>query len=463
MLAAVDGEAAGYLTGAAEDGLTDGRRRQHLVVEHDSERRADIVLRVAAELAGAGLVEAEGDDRLVGARVEAGLRVDQILAGNDRALLQHVAAVRRLDRRVHLVADGHARLLGLFRRNVGMHGMERQLRRLADELLELLGVLQARELHQDAVGALAHDGRFRRAHGVDAPVDGFDGGAGGAGDAVLHALRGGRQRDRISARTFDREVVAAGAEDGVADRLDQLLEGGRRLVEIFRLGDFHLHRVANNTETGEADLAFTQRLARVVAQRVEPILLQFLGVHGEQQMRTAAQVEAQRKLLVRQPTGPAVDRFLREEVRHREEHACKTGQDNGDDLPAFEVQHVDRSRLRFADGRLGAPHVVSFAASPLLRTSISVDFKTRTRMASDRSTSISSEPSVAFVTLPMNSARSDDGVAAAHLVHQLAMRLGARLLRPDDEEIEYEDHRQHGDQQPGERVAAAARHLGIRW
>ena len=70
-----------------------------------------------------------------------------------------------------------------------MHGVEGQLRRLADEVLELLGVLQAGELHEDAVGALAHDGRFRRAHGVDAAVDGFDRGGRGAGHAMLHALR----------------------------------------------------------------------------------------------------------------------------------------------------------------------------------------------------------------------------------------------------------------------------------
>ena len=70
--AACDREAAGDLAGAAEDRLADHRRRDHLVVEHDGERPADILLRHLREPARAGGVEAEGDDRLAGALVEAG-------------------------------------------------------------------------------------------------------------------------------------------------------------------------------------------------------------------------------------------------------------------------------------------------------------------------------------------------------------------------------------------------------
>ena len=77
-------------------------------------------------------------------------------------------------------------------------------------------------------------------------------------------------------------------------------------------------------------------------------------------------------------------------------------------------------------------------------------------MVSDSSTSISSESSVHLRHLADEAARGDDGVAAPHLIDHLAVLLGALLLRPDDEEVEDEDHQQHRDQQPGERVAAAA-------
>ena len=66
----------------------------HLVVEHDGERPADVVLGEVAELAGAGLVEAEGDDRLVGALVEARLGVDQLVAAHHGRLAQELRRPR---------------------------------------------------------------------------------------------------------------------------------------------------------------------------------------------------------------------------------------------------------------------------------------------------------------------------------------------------------------------------------
>src|ERR1700742_3657858 len=51
------------------------RRRETHVVEHDGERLADVLLRHLRELARAIGVEAERDDGLVGALVEARLRV----------------------------------------------------------------------------------------------------------------------------------------------------------------------------------------------------------------------------------------------------------------------------------------------------------------------------------------------------------------------------------------------------
>ena len=77
----LDREVAGDLAGAAEDRLADHRRRDHLVVEHDGERPADVLLRHLGEPARAVGVEAEVDDRLAGALIEAGLRVGEVLAG----------------------------------------------------------------------------------------------------------------------------------------------------------------------------------------------------------------------------------------------------------------------------------------------------------------------------------------------------------------------------------------------
>ena len=53
LVGGLDREAAADLAGAAQDRLADHRRRDHLVVEHDGERPADVVLGELAELAGA--------------------------------------------------------------------------------------------------------------------------------------------------------------------------------------------------------------------------------------------------------------------------------------------------------------------------------------------------------------------------------------------------------------------------
>ena len=53
VVGGLDGEVAADLTGAAEDRLADHRRRDHLVVEHDGERPADVLLGDVAEFARA--------------------------------------------------------------------------------------------------------------------------------------------------------------------------------------------------------------------------------------------------------------------------------------------------------------------------------------------------------------------------------------------------------------------------
>ena len=75
VVGALHGEAAADLAGAAEDRLADHRRRDHLVVEHDGEGLADILAGDVAELPRAAGRQAEVDHRLVGALIEAGLRV----------------------------------------------------------------------------------------------------------------------------------------------------------------------------------------------------------------------------------------------------------------------------------------------------------------------------------------------------------------------------------------------------
>src|SRR3546814_3604929 len=76
------GEAAADLAAAAGDRFADHRGAQHLAVEDDGEALPDILRRQVGEAPRALRVEAEIDDGLAGALIEAGLRVDQTVAAD---------------------------------------------------------------------------------------------------------------------------------------------------------------------------------------------------------------------------------------------------------------------------------------------------------------------------------------------------------------------------------------------
>ena len=80
-------------------------------------------------------------------------------------------------------------------------------------------ILQARHLHQDAVGAFALDQRLDRAELVDAPLDDLD----RLVDRLAHALDdrrlGQRQTDQVAGFVGDVEVALPGGAEKAAERL----------------------------------------------------------------------------------------------------------------------------------------------------------------------------------------------------------------------------------------------------
>ncbi len=169
-----DAEAARNLRAAAQDRFIDRRRRQHLAVEHHRKALADILRGHLGKGARSARIETNRNDRLPGLRVIALLRVDQLLAAD------HHLAAQDLERRAAALALGigddfaahrHATSSGFGRVGVGVDHAEFEARGLADQLLERGRILQARDLHNDAVIAFADDRRFARAERVDALVD----------------------------------------------------------------------------------------------------------------------------------------------------------------------------------------------------------------------------------------------------------------------------------------------------
>ena len=127
-------------------------RGDHLVVENDGKALADILGGDLAEDDGAVRVEAEADHRAAGLLVEARLGVGQILAAEFDVLVRAVRAAAIGAR--HDVVAGRARPAPRPAPPSSSDGRDGRSSRavLRDQLLEVLGILEARHLHQHAVG-----------------------------------------------------------------------------------------------------------------------------------------------------------------------------------------------------------------------------------------------------------------------------------------------------------------------
>ena len=139
--------------------------------------RPTILRRRLAEALRAADVEAEIDDRLVGALSKAGCAS---VRSPPSTMTRRSTGTRwpPASRDGQQVDVGRARL---------RQHAELELGGLAEDLLQPLRILQARHLDEDAVGALALDVRLGRAERVDAAADDLDRLIDGAADPLVDA------------------------------------------------------------------------------------------------------------------------------------------------------------------------------------------------------------------------------------------------------------------------------------
>ncbi len=338
VVSLLHGEIAGNLARTAGDRFADDRRGDHFVVEHDGKRQADVLGGGAAELAGAGGVELERDDRLAGALIEPGLRVGEVGARHQHLLLDHVRLAALGLRAVQqLRIRRHPALARLLRRDRVIDHAEVELGGLAEQFLEAGRVLQARHLNENAVEALTLDQRFDSAEFVDAPLDDLDRLLDRLADAVVDRRERHGQADQPVAGVLDLHgALAAGAEDA-AERLRQFAQLGQGLVEVLRL-DAHLDGAVAGGKPGVADLGIAQRAAHVVADLLELVLAHRIGIDLEQHVRAALQIEAEHEVALR-PCRPGLDRIFGEEIRDGERANDERRQNDPECLPPRKIQH----------------------------------------------------------------------------------------------------------------------------
>ena len=343
----LDGEIAGDLAGAAENRLVDARRADHFLVEDDGEGLADIVGGELAEAQRPLLIELEGDDRLVGARVKTRLGIAQICAVDSRGTRglhpEDLALALVGLRLLRLHREGGAflrRIVGRAGRLAFADKLEGELGRLADHLDDLVGVADTRQLHDDAVLALALNRGFRDAGAVDALVDDAQRLIDRLADAALKP-RIVEAEGELLAGPVEIEDAAGdtGAEHTGIDRLGQVAQRLICLVGVSRLGDLHRDAGWRAVEL-VTDARLAQHGADVAHLLHDQRVDELLAVDLHEDVGAALEVEAERHRPQNSALPQGVLHLLGQDIGQRREYAGHDHSQNGEDFPAGEVQHL---------------------------------------------------------------------------------------------------------------------------
>jgi hypothetical protein len=212
--------------------------------------------------------------------------------------------------------------------------VEAELGRAAQEPADASRILDARELHEDALGAHALDRRLGDADLVDALSDDLEALLHRGVDPVAHRLLGQRDPDLPGRYRRHRQVGAAAAERHPADRHRKPLQradGVRLLRGVLQHED---NGVVPALHGCRVDAGLVQRAADLAEEALHPPLHQRAGVDLKHEVRAAAQVEAERDLLLGEPAGKLGERGLREKVRQCRDEAEEDDRDIGREQPA---------------------------------------------------------------------------------------------------------------------------------
>ena len=198
--------------------------------------------------------------------------------------------------------------------------------------------MQARHLHQDAIGTLPLDQGLYGSEFVDAALDDLDRLLDRLPDSVGDSgLRNG-QADQATTRVGNIKAALAAGPQQAAKWLRHFAQFAQRRLRIGILGDAHLDTVVAHIEAGVTDLGVAQRAAHVIADLIELLFLDVVGIDLEQQIGAALQIEAEHETALR-PCRPGLDLGLGEEIRNGAKAHHQRRQNDAERLPPREIQH----------------------------------------------------------------------------------------------------------------------------
>ena len=235
------------------------RRGNDLAVEHDGEGPADVGGGDLAEAFAAADIEAEIDNGFARLRIEARLRIGQILALNHDLLFNRYFAGL-----IGLIE--HLNIVGILVRLADE--AEFKLRSRAEDLLQLLGILQPRHFDQNTVIALALNVWLSRAQGIDAPPQHFNRLIDRVPDLVVKGVVRHQQLNCAIAQVFDVDTRRRRvAKQSPADRLGKLAQFRHYLLPLSRVEQMELHApLQHGDAAADRNFLLAQQTPRIIAQ-----------------------------------------------------------------------------------------------------------------------------------------------------------------------------------------------------
>ena len=297
----VHGELPGDHGAPARDSLVDPRGRVEVAVEDDGEMAPDVLLGHLTEDPRPDRVKLDRHLPVAGrVRIRRDLRPVQLGAGEQRLFLhdeRRLALGLRLLVHAPLVQDlvalGELARQRLLRAHAVVDQLELQQRRLADEGLGALRILDTRQLDQDAVLALPSDRRLGHPELVDAVADRLDA-------LPDREVRDGpclalRHREREPRGGLVRALHLQGAE---------LASGRERVVPPLRGRELHGELAALAGHARDADALALKGGLEVLGGALELVLDRLVDLDAEHEMDAALQIEAQIDALLRRVHVP---------------------------------------------------------------------------------------------------------------------------------------------------------------
>ncbi len=213
--------------------------------------------------------------------------------------------------------------------------MECHLGGLTEQPLDAVRIGDARQLHQDAVAALARDHRLVDAGLVDTAADDLD--------RLLHGTRRAvgnpafRQGHLYARPVIAEAEVALGLTDAGAQ---QIAERRARGFGLGRVVQREGHRAVADGQIGVADIGGPQPGPRRIQGTLKPLADDGVHIDFKQQIGAALKIETQVDSMLRHPGGQGA---RTDEVRQREQHAKRADRCDHPDLGFREVKHDERS------------------------------------------------------------------------------------------------------------------------